>query len=431
MKDRKNPVLWAMLFMAVVLVWTSANMKWGDDRWNSIVKVDGVGYFSYLPAILIYNDLTFNFHDSIAQNPEHREFYFDYRKQVDGKTVNKYYAGTALLMLPFYLAGHLTNALTGNSMDGFSVWVLIMTQIAAIFYTLLGLWWLSRSLALFKINKTISAFVLLATLFGTNLFYYVSEEPAMSHVYSFAMVSLFIFCSKVFFDTEKPRHFILAMIAFGFIVLIRPVNALVFFSLPAIAGNWSVFKSGFFNLVKTPKHFIAGIILATTIAGIQNVIYYLQTGNFFVFSYQGEGFNFSELHIVDFLFSFKKGFFIYTPLAFLSLGGVFYLYRQSKFTTLWLLGFLILVVYILSSWWLWYYGGSFSSRVMIEYLPFFMILLGILISRTPLKRTVIGLTVLLTLFCQLQTYQYRYGYLHFDSMTKEKYMELLLHPLGK
>ena len=420
-----------MLFMAVVLVWTSANMKWGDDRWNSIVKVDGVGYFSYLPAIFVYNDLTFSFHDSIAQNPDHREFYFDYRKQVDGKTVNKYYAGTALLILPFYLAGHVINALTGNSMDGFSVWVLIMTHVAAIFYTLLGLWWLSLSLGLFKINKTISAFVLLATLFGTNLFYYVSEEPAMSHVYSFAMVSLFVFCSKTFFVTEKPRYFILAMVTFGLIFLIRPVNALVFLSLPAIAGSWAVFTSHFKRLLKMPKFFFAGIVLASAIAGIQNIIYYLQTGDFFVFSYQGEGFNFSEIHVIDFLFSFKKGFFVYTPLAFLSLGGLFYFYRQSKFAALWLSGFLILVVYILSSWWLWYYGGSFSSRVMIEYLPFFMILLGILVSHTPFKRMVIGLTIVLTLFCQLQTYQYRYGYLHYDSMTQEKYIELLLHPLGK
>jgi len=37
----------------------------------------------------------------------------------------------------------------------------------------------------------------------------------------------------------------------------------------------------------------------------------------------------------------------------------------------------------------------------------------------------------ITLFYQLQTYQYRYGYLNYDSMTIEKYWDLMLNPLGK
>jgi len=429
--DLKNPVLWAMLFATVVLLWTSANMKWGDGRWNRLVKVDGTGYFSYLPAIFVYQDLTFSFHDSIARNPVHREFYFDYRKQVHGKTVNKYYAGTALLMLPFYLAGHALNALTGQSMDGFSVWVLIMTQIAAIFYTLLGLWWLHLSLKLYSANQRITAIVLLAALFGTNLFYYVSEEPAMSHAYSFAMVSLFIYTAKMYFIARIPKYFVWSMVAFGLIVLIRPVNALVIISLPFIAGSYTAFKSGWRALIKKPNWLMFGLVLAVLITGIQNVIYWLQTGHPYVFSYQGEGFNFSEIHFFDFLFSYKKGFFLYTPLAFVALGGLVFLYRQSKYAAWWLLGFLVLVIYILSSWWLWYYGGSFSSRVMVEYLPYFMVLLGLMLTHIKIPKTVIGLIIVLTLFCQLQTYQYRYGYLHYDSMTSEKYWDLMLNPLGK
>ena len=420
-----------MLFATVVLFWTSANMKWGDGRWNRLVKVDGTGYFSYLPALFVYQDLSFSFHDSIARYPEHREFYFDYRKQVSGKTVNKYYAGTALLMSPFYLTGHVINALTGQAMDGFSVWVLIMIQVGAIFYTLLGLWWLYLTLELYSVKKQMAAIVVLATLFGTNLFYYVSEEPAMSHVYSFAMVGLFIYAAKMYFINRTPKYFVWSMVSFALIVLIRPVNALVITSLPFIAGSQTGFKSGWRELVKKPSWIIFGLVLAVLITGIQNVIYWLQTGYPFVFSYQGEGFNFSSFHFFDFLFSFKKGFFLYTPLAFVSLGGLVFLYRQSRYAALSLTTFLVLVVYILSSWWLWYYGGSFSSRVMIEYLPFFMILLGLLLSHTKNRKTLIGLTIILTLFCQLQTYQYRYGYLHYDSMTSEKYRELLINPLGK
>lgn len=421
-----GPVGWTLIFSATVLLWSSANMKWGEGRWSRIVKVDGTGYFSYLPAVFVYHDLSFGFHDSIAAKPDHHEFYFDYRKEYKGKPVNKYYSGTAVLLVPFYLIGQALNYVTGNSMDGFSVWVLIFTHLGAIFYTLLGMWWLSMALAHYQIKPLVNALVVFAVLFGTNLFYYVSEEPAMSHVFSFAMVSLFVLASRHYFFGAGHKWFLLAMIAFGMVVLIRPVNGLVLFSLPFLAGDWPTFKRVFVRLLNHPGVLVGGIMVAASIASIQNVIYLIQTGHFFVYSYQGEGFNFTDPNTLNFLFSYRKGFFLYTPLSFVALGGWWYLRKQSRFAAWSFVGFFVLVIYILSSWWLWYYGGSFSSRVMIEYLPYFMILLALLLQNLPRPKWMIVLVLLLTLICQIQTYQYRYGYLHYDSMTKELYWDNFL-----
>ena len=46
---------------AVILIWVSANLSWGDGRWSRIVTSDGNGYYAYLPAIFIYHDLQYNF----------------------------------------------------------------------------------------------------------------------------------------------------------------------------------------------------------------------------------------------------------------------------------------------------------------------------------------------------------------------------------
>jgi len=423
---RIDSVGWVMMFSAVVVIWVSANLNWGDGRWNRIVKVDGVGYFSYLPAIFVYGDLSFDFREKIAANPDHHEFYFDYRKQYKGKTINKYYVGTALLMTPFYLVGHALNFFTGNSMDGCSVWELIFIQIAAIFYLFLGLWWLSLTLKTYEVSVKNRAWVLMAALFGTNLFYYVTGEPAMSHVFSFAMVSGFVVAVRRYFITVEVKWFLWASVAFGLVLLTRPVNGLVLFSLPFLSGSGKVFKTILSGLFKKPLLLVSGLLLVMLIVGIQGVIYYLQTEYFFVYSYQGEGFNFSNPQIFRFLFSYRKGLFVYTPMCLLALSGLWYVWKESRMAALAYTGFLLMVVYVLSSWWLWYYGGSFSSRVMIEYFPFFMIMLGIFMQRARLSTWIKVAMIILVLVCQIQTFQYRYGYLHYDSLTKDLYWNSFL-----
>ena len=164
------------------------------------------------------------------------------------------------------------------------------------------------------------------------------------------------------------------------------------------------------------------------ILSIQLIIYKLQTGSFFVYSYGDEGFNFGSPQIINFLFSYKKGLFLYTPICLISLLGFAFILR-NKFKFITLLSFLFLVVYILSSWWMWYYGGSFSSRVMVDFLPFFAILLGLLlqgISKTYLRRICFTVCFLLIMLNQIQTLQYRYYIIHWSNMNKESYWNTFL-----
>jgi len=423
---KRNAVVFSMVLTAVILVWVSANLKWGDERWNNIIGVDGNGYYAYLPAIFIYHDLSFGFFDELKKNENRTDLSYNYRTKAGDKTINKYFAGTALAQLPFFWMGHFSNWLSGNPLDGYSVYYLIFIQVATLFYALMGMYFLMRVLRIYQVSEWVNALVIIAVMFGSSVFHYVVDSPSMSHIYSFAFVNLFVFSFLHFFKKPDFRFLLLGMFAFGMVVLIRPVNGLLILSLPFLSGNSGKLKNGLHYLMKYPLRFVLALLPAFLLIMVQLIIYKIQTGSFLVYSYGKESLDFSNPQIWKFLFSYRKGFFVYTPVFFLSLFGSWYFFRKSRFQFFSWFAFLTVVVFILSSWWQWYYGGSFGSRVMIEYYIFFAIPLALLLQENRYRKAISVLLVLLIFVCQFQTYQYRYGYLHWSEMNKDRYWDNFL-----
>jgi len=283
---------------------------------------------------------------------------------------------------------------------------------------------------LYSISEKQRSFVLIIAVFGTNLFYYSVAEPGLSHVYSFTLISAFLFHARSFLFTPSNKHLLLLGVLLGFICLVRPINGLIVFSIPFLSFEANQFKAFFKNLVQNRIGLIGALVLFLAIIFIQLSYYKLATGHYIVYSYGEEGFNFFSPHIFDILFSYKKGLFLYTPIFFLaSTIGLIALYNQSKFAGIsWIL-FFLLITYVFSSWWMWYYGGSFSSRVYVEFIPFFMVPLALSLDFFKKRIWRIGyssLLILLIVICQIQTFQYRYYYIHWADMTKEKYWDVFL-----
>ncbi|RLD45048.1 MAG: hypothetical protein DRI89_02185 [Bacteroidetes bacterium] len=423
---KRNAVVLSMVFTAIILVWVSANLKWGDERWNNIIGVDGNGYYAYLPAIFIYHDLSFGFFDDLSKDENRTDLSYNYRIKIGDKTINKYFAGTALAQLPFFGMGHFTNWLTGNPLDGYSVYYLIFIQVATLFYALLGMYFLMRILRMYKVSEWVNTLVIFSVMFGTSVFHYVVDSPSMSHIYSFAFVNLFVFSFLNFFKKPSIRFLLLAMFAFGMIVLIRPVNGLVILSLPFLSGSSMKLKIGLHYLMKHPLQFVLALFPAFLLIMVQLIIYKIQTGHFLVYSYGKESLDFFNAQMWKFLFSYRKGFFVYTPVFILSLFGSWYFLKKSFFQFISWFAFLAIVVFVLSSWWQWYYGGSFGSRVMIEYYVFFAIPLALLLQKNRYRKVIAVVVVLFIFVCQIQIYQYRYGYLHWSEMNKERYWDNFL-----
>lgn len=431
---KKHSTSFLLIFISSILIFSAANVKWGGDRWHSIIRDDGKGYYAHLPAVFIYQDLAFDFYDDIENGKYHiPQLAYDYRNEYQGKIVNKYYAGTAMAELPFFLMAHVLSKPLAYDSDGYSKIYYIFISIAGLFYMVLGLYLLWKILLLYQIKKSNINIVLISISLGTHLFYYAAFEPCMSHVYSFAIINAFVLNAKKYFFDDKNKYLIIAAILFGLIVIIRPVNGLIILVLPFIAGSFSILKERFQSLFSKNIFALMGAILIVFgIVSIQGIIYYIQTGHFFAYSYENEGFNFLDSHMIDILFSYKKGLFLYTPICFLASLGSYYLFKKSKFQFYSLLAFFLVLTYVLASWWSWWYGGSFSSRVYVEYLFVFALLLAFALEQITVnswRKLFVASLFILILFNQKQTYLYRIAHIHFVDMDKEWYWKSVIDPL--
>jgi hypothetical protein len=409
----------------------------GTTRWQSLneplIMTDGQGYYAYLPATFIYQDLQFNFVDSIEQAyyPETKRA--KYVVPTGSGNVNKYFVGTAVVQTPFFVSACVVSWAFGAPVDGYSWPFQLMIGIAAIAALMFGMLFLGKLLLALGFSKNTSVFSLLFIVFGTNLFYYSVYEPSMSHVYSFFTVSMFLFYSRAALLEYGTKAIVLASIAFGLTVLIRPVNGLVLLALPVVVGGTPEFLVGLEGNLNRPKRLLTAIAPGVLIMAIQPLVYWIQTGSPLVWSYQEEGFNFLSPEIVNVLFSYRKGLFVYCPILLLAVAGAFLAMNKRKGGAVELLLVLGIATWVISSWWMWYYGGSYGQRAFIEFYPLFAIGLSIALDKG-LGRIgsgwikTIGLT--LVVLQLVQTYQYVNHIIPFDNMTKTKYWNLFLRTGG-
>ncbi len=412
-----------LALIASIYLLVSININFGKNKWQDVLESDAWGYYAYLPAVFIYHDLEFSFYEKVMNEGYFEpRLAYDYRVKIENHTSNKYFCGTALAISPFFAIAHFISAITNHPTDGYNRTYILMVNMAAIFYTVLGLFFLYRLLLFYVKNVSYALITILAFAFGTQLFYYSINEPGMSHVYSFCFINLFLWSSKSWIEFRKNFYLYIAFAALAMVFLIRPINMLIIFFIPFLSGSILQFKADAISYFSNKKLLIGSIICFLVIATIQPLIYYIQTGHWWIDSYPGENFNFLQPHITQSLFSFRKGLFIYTPLVFLAQLGMTHLYRTNKFNLVSYSLFFFLITYIISSWWIWYYGGGFSLRPFIEYFGIFAILLAILLENSSNKKLLIIGIILIVLLCQIQTYQYRYFIIHWSDMNFNSYL---------
>ena len=132
--------------------------------------------------------------------------------------------------------------------------------------------------------------------------------------------------------------------------------------------------------------------------------------------------------IIDGLFSFRKGWLIYTPMMAFALVGIFMLKGALKKTQLPIILFFIINLYITFSWWCWWYGGSFGQRSLVESYALLAIPFTSFIKYVSEKKWYTNLIFYsITLFFiwlnLFQTLQFENMVLHYDGMTKELYFK--------
>ena len=144
----------------------------------------------------------------------------------------------------------------------------------------------------------------------------------------------------------------------------------------------------------------------------------------FLFNLHTEEIILSDPNTIDFLFSYKKGWLLYSPIFLLLIPSFIFLYRKQR-TFYWAtFTFFVLYIYVMSSWECWWYAASYGSRVMIDIYPVFILIIAIWLSqrKSQIKIVLASIFVgLATMLNVIQMIQFDRGYLHPERMTKEHY----------
>lgn len=419
-------VSYLVIFLIIIVITISA-FKLGKWEEHKIIASDAKIYYSFLPAAFIYHDLYFNFTDQL---PDVYSKTWNNRAE-NGNKVVKMTMGNAIMWIPFFSLAHVYASVSNFKNDGYSVPYQFMIFISSLFYMTLGLLYLSKLIIRFY-SELVASATILVLVFGTNLLYYIVDEPGMSHINSFSLITIFIYYTLKWFESQNIKNSIILGLLFGLIVIIRPVNILiVLFPLVYMVTKFKPFyKLVTFLSKKWSKIFIA-FVVAFIVVLPQLLYWKMVTGNWLFYSYGEEGFYFLSPKIIVGLFSFRKGWLVYTPLMAFSLLGFLFMNKKERQLRIPIIITLLVFTYVTYSWWCWWYGGSFGSRPMIDIygllaIPLSSIIAYFLNRKNWLRLTfalVIGFFVFLNIF---QIHQYRTSLLHWDGMTKDTYKSIFL-----
>lgn len=398
-----------------------------------VLSWDVFGYYLYLPAKFIYHDPYLLNQDwlqqVIAKYESTATLYQINQHPETGHWIVKYSMGMSLLYAPFFFLAHFLAPVFGFKQDGFSAIYAIVIETGMFLISLAGLYFLIKLLfEYFESKIAILSFLLI--VFASNHVQLSVQYSLLTHVPLFSLYAILLYYTLRWNRDFLWKHFFIIALCCGLITLIRP-NEIVCILLPVL---WNIGKKG--NL-KAKINFLytslPGFLLATLLFFgpffIQMIYWKIGTGQWLYYSYQnpGEGFDFGSPHLYQFLFSFRKGWFIYTPLALFAILSLYYVYQKQRTIFIGILLPVVISVYLVSSWSCWWYaGGSYSQRAILSIYPLLSISLGFglqyLFSKIGNYTLVpFALVMMLNLF---QAWQFKEGILDHERMTFEQYKRI-------
>ncbi|GAA4450923.1 hypothetical protein GCM10023092_07660 [Rurimicrobium arvi] len=429
----KKSLLAVLLFAIATLTADFLQERWKSDP---LTKWDGSGYYLYLPATFIYHDLLeMKFYDSLDKeykfSPGFNGQYALYPQPATGRLLNKYALGTALGEMPlFFVADYwCTHVDSHYKADGYSPPYQMAIVFSNVLWSIIGLLILAFPLRrLF--SDTVTALCLLGIGMGTNLLVYSTIDMGMSHAWMFLLVSGVIFFTEKLYRTSSRGSAVGLGLFLGLVFISRPVDALILL----VPLTWPLQQRGNLRarLAFWRNHLsqLLLVMLAGLAASSPLLLYWKATsGHWLHFSYEEERFIFTDPQIIKGLFSYQKGWFVYTPLAFIACLGMFLHRKERRSLMLPVYWFLPLFIYVVFSWQHWSYGWGFGARPMIDALPVVAIALAAILEWALQKNIftralitmMLGFCIWLNIY---QTFQYYNGTIHGYLMNKEYYWRI-------
>jgi len=413
--------------LGAVLLWT--RIEYSEHRGWSPMKVtqwDALGYYQYLPAVFIYHDIGrqtwLEGVDSVYQvSGGHL---YQVTDLPNGNRATKYFCGLALLQAPFFAVGHAVAGVTGAAQDGFSPPYQWAIALSPLFYVILALF-LLRAVLLRYFKDAVVAITLLLLVLATNAIQYISVDNAQTHGYLFALYAAQVYFTQRWHERPSAWYALAIGGLIGLATVSRPTEALMLF-IPLL---WNTHEKEAsrekWALVRAHLPQVAAAAFAGFIAFFPQLLYWKVVTGSWVYDV-GSKWDFLNPHW-RVLFGGEKGWFIYTPITIFLVLGLFFMRRQPWRKSV--LVFTLLNIWVIIAWHDWHYGGSYSSRALVQSYPVLALPFAALLERALASRwkwLMLGLCGYLLAVNLFQIKQYNNTVIHYDRMNFAAYWAVYL-----
>jgi len=299
------------------------------QNWSNMLGWDVLAYYLYLPFTFIYGDPGMSDQTIIQSifdtyNPS-GAFYQAFALP-NGNWSPMYTLGMAILYLPFFLIAHVWALLSEYPADGFSFPYQFIIANGVMVYIVAGVFMLRKVLLKFFTEK-VTMLVLLFLLLGTTFFHESLADELGPHAISFTAFSIILYFTIRWHESPTSKIAFLLGMVLGLTILVRG-SGIVVVLVPLF---WNVYnKESFIKKVqlirKNVKQIAIGLAGLIIFPMVQLIYWKMVTGSFIFNTYQvTPGFDWLEPHFAKVFFSYKKGWFLYTPMILFAIAGLFFL----------------------------------------------------------------------------------------------------------
>ena len=373
---------------------------------------DEIQFFAWLHSWTFDRDVDFDneyryFYDAgPGQNPGFVDTFLEATNEA-GRRPNFTPIGSALLWLPFYAGGHLIAGLSGAPTDGLGPHYVAAVAYGSAIYGLLAV-----VLSAAIVRRLVGGSGLTAAgliLFGTPLVFYMYVAPGFAHANSAFAVSLFLWVWLRVRDRWSAAGVVALGLCAALLPMVREQDAF-FVAGPAIDfARWAwMRRRAAADAAAHAGAWRRAVLLAAIGLGTAALAYAPQ-----VASYQAlnghpgptvkvaRKMTWSSPHFFEVLLSPQHGLFLWTPLALVAIGGLFWLVLHTTTTTApgtsaaagavrrhhpelgWIASMLILMcllqVYVSGSVESWTVAGAFGQRRFVALTPILAVGLAVLL----------------------------------------------------
>ena len=281
---------------------------------------DGNGY--YVTSWSLLYDHTFKSNTILDHLKNFKGKDYTFSRIFWDENKNPYSVGTSIFWIPSMA---ITSIFSSNKLDLLHE---LGPGLTGILFMLGGLFFIEKYLLNFYTPRT-TFFTVLTLFIGSNLFYYTTLEPALSHQPAFFLIAFLLYWTSDLKD--KSLNYLLLGILFGLVQITRIADTFllipIFFAL----------KLDLKKIVLIGLGFVVGMAPQIT---AQYFYYGTVAKNFYVTEASNQ-WSFKLIHLFEYLFSYQKGMFIWAPVYLLGICGLVKLKKYlilATFIFIWCLG---------------------------------------------------------------------------------------------